>query len=208
MSGSIDYTSEVAVTSLFPSTFIDDLTLYLGLDPAVAAKYQPLDIENLLHTAISMTEQNQWRFILRKPVTLSLPLSALCFDDNRIYLPYGPVASLTTFSYTDTDLAVQNISSSDYTLFSEEPSWIWAKNWNTPIPGNSVHSSHPAPISLSYTTGYTDFEEIPKSTLGAIRVIAYHLFVNRGGDNMETPDAYTHLMHQAKLRNQRCMENM
>lgn len=64
----------------------------------------------------------------------------------------------------------------------------------------------PEPIEISYTTGYSSFDEIPRSTLQAIKVLGYHLFMNN--ESEEIPNAYKDLAGQAKLMNIRCLDNV
>jgi hypothetical protein len=206
----IDYTSEANVVSLFPSEFIDDFTLFLGLDPAVASQHQPVDILTLLRNCISTVERDQWRFILRKSVVVHLPANCISPPecDGRIYLPYGKVSALTSFTYIKeaTPTVQTAVTSSDYTLHSSEPSWLWNKNWYSVL--TDLYEDHPLPITITYTTGYSTFEEIPWSTLMAIKILAYHQFVNRGESWQPLPDSYTHHMMHDMLRNQRALDNV
>jgi hypothetical protein len=206
----IDYTSEANVVSLFPSEFIDDFTLFLGLDPAVASQHQPVDILTLLRNCISTVERDQWRFILRKSVVVHLPANRISPPecDGRIYLPYGKVSALTSFTYVKeaTPTVQTAVTSNQYTLHSSEPSWLWNKNWYSVL--TDLYEDHPLPITITYTTGYSTFEEIPWSTLMAIKILAYHQFVNRGESWQPLPDSYTHHMMHDMLRNQRALDNV
>lgn len=206
MKSSIDRTTETKVTDLFPKQFIDDFTLYLGLDPDVAPQFQPIDIIDHLKTVVDIVEEDQWRIILPKTVTLRGPLKDLFrYGDRKLYLPYGNVASLTSFTYLDTNGTTQSVSSSNYTLCSEEPSYIWCSNWARYIHADGCN---PVALTITYTTGYTTFSEIPQATLKAIKIMAYHLFVNRGAEPVARPMAYDHTVDMNKNRSQRCMENV
>jgi hypothetical protein len=204
MRSSVDLTTEDAIEDLFPKQFLDDFTLYLGLDPDVAVEYQPIDVIDHLRAVVRMVEQDQWRLILRKTVTMSGCLEDFCKRDNKVYLPYGPVASLTTFTYLDSSSVSQSVSSDDYFLNTSEPSYLWASNWNSVAPANS---EHPAPVTITYTTGYSSFAQIPTTTLQAVKVMANYLFVNRGEESVARPAAYDHLVNHGMLRSQRAMEN-
>jgi hypothetical protein len=204
MGAYVDYTTEALVSTLFNAgNFTDDLHRYLGLDPAVPALHQPVDVEDLLHSAIHIVETDQWRLILPKTITLSLPYKALCASDNKVFLPYGKVSSLTTFAYEDSDDASQTLSSANYTLFSNPPAFIWAENWFDVL---TLSSTNPLPITLTYTTGYTSFDEIPRSTLQAIKIMCYHHFVNRGETDVGLPMAYKHHMMHDIANNRRSQE--
>ena len=204
MRSSLNYITEDAVEDLFPKQFLDDFTLYLGLDPNVDIQYQPIDIIDHLKAVIHTVEKDQWRCILRKEITLAGSLDDFYQRDNRIYLPYGSVASLTTFTYLDSSSVSQTVDSADYFLSTSEPSYVWCSTWSTVVP---AHTEHPAAVGITYTTGYSSFTEIPASTLQAIKVLAYHLFVNRGEESVARPAAYDHLVNHGMLRSQRAMEN-
>ena len=204
VTATIDYTTENAVGSIFTTAnFTDELHKYLGLDPAVAAANQPIDITELLTTVLRIVEEDQWRVILPKTITLRLPYSALNARDNRIYLPYGRVSTLTTFAYTDTSSVSQTLDSANYTLASEEPAYLWNESWHSEI---KVNTKSPDPITLTYTTGYDQFDKIPRPTLQAIRLLCYHHFVNRSMEHSQLPDAYRHHVGQHMLNNRRLQE--
>lgn len=114
MNSTIDLSSEADIRLLFPDAYLDEFTLNLGLDPAVSPEHQPTDIQALLHNAVHITEQAQFRVIIQKTVTLRGELWKLDkFNDNRVYLPYGPVSALTTFTYKN--LSAANIAFANYT---------------------------------------------------------------------------------------------
>lgn len=204
MRSSLNYITEASAEDLFPKQFLDDFTLYLGLDPNVDVQYQPIDIIDHLKAVVHTVEKDQWRCILRKEVTLAGCLDDFCQRDSKIYLPYGSVASLTTFTYLDSSSVSQTVDSADYFLSTSEPSYLWSSTWSTVVP---AHTEHPASVGITYTTGYSSFAEIPASTLQAIKVLAYHLFVNRGEESVSRPAAYDHLVNHGMLRSQRAMEN-
>jgi hypothetical protein len=204
MPATIDYTTEATLSDIFTTdNFTDELHKYLGLDPAVSAADQPVDVDELLTSVLHIVEQDQWRIILEKTVTLRLPYNALCARDNKVYLPYGSVAAITTFAYEDSDDASQTLDASNYTLYSDEPAFLWAENWWSVL---SLSSTNPLPITLTYTTGYDSFNKIPRSTLQAIKVMCYHHFVNRGYENHPIPLSYRHHADQALLNNRRVEE--
>ena len=203
----VDKSTEDAVTDLFSaSDFTDDLHLYLGLDPAVSSANQPIDVEGLLRDALSIAEQDQWRSILSKDVTLSLPYRAFCANDNKIYLPYGQVNSITSFTYQDADSADQTLTEgTDFTLYSYEPAYLWAENWFNLM---DLNSTEPEVVSIVYNTGYTAFNQVPRSTLSALKIMCYHLFNSRDDTNKSdiTPMAYRHTVTQAMANSRRCTE--
>jgi len=204
MPATIDYTTEAAMSGIFTtSNFTDELHKYLGLDPAVSLANQPIDVDELLQSVLQVVEGDQWRVLLEKTITLQLPYCAISARDNRIYLPYGTVAALTTFAYTDNNEDAQTLSASNYTVYSEEPAFIWAEVWEDVL---TLSTKEPYPITLTYTTGYDAFAKIPRSTLQAIKIMCYHHFVNRGAEDMAIPMAYQHHVSQAMHNNRRVQE--
>jgi len=204
MGAKIQYDTESALGTLFTTAnFTDELHKYLGLDPAVSSANQPLDVNDLLLSLLHIVEGDQWRVILPKTITLSLPYKAFCALDNRVYLPFGEVSSITTFAYTDSSGVAQTLASSNYTLYSEEPSFIWADNWYSVM---TLSTTVPVPVTLTYTTGYTAFADIPRGTLQALKVLAYHHFVNRGDEDKPLPMAYKHHVSQDMLNHRRSLE--
>lgn len=206
MASSIDYTTETAVSTLFSATdFQNDLHRYLGLDPTLDAAHQPIDVEDLLHSAIHLVEKDQWRLILPKTVTLKLPYQAFSALDNKVFLPYGAVSSITSFTWVDGDDANQTLTEgTDYTLYGTEPAFLWAENWHNEM--SDLNTVNPEVATIVYTTGYTAFANIPRGTIHALKTLCYYLFNNRGLDNIELPMAYKHQCQQDMANNRRALE--
>lgn len=165
---------ETEFDSLFTSTFLNIIKQNLGFDPATADADLPVDIADLVYDAVSIVEQQQWRFIIRKPVTLLLPREAFAEPDGFVLLPFGSVSSLTTFTYKDVDGDTNNVSSSDYALYAGEPARIWCEDWSAVM--SDIDGDLPYPITITYTTGYSSLSAIPRATLRAIKILTYHLF--------------------------------
>lgn len=205
MATTIDYTNEDVVSTLFATSYTDELHKYLGLDPAVSAANQPVDVDELLHDALHIIEGDQFRNILQKPVTLELPYSAFTARDNKVYLPYGSVSSVTSFTWTESDDTTSTlVEGTDYTLYGNEPAFLWAENWFSVM--SDLNTSNPEVVTIVYTTGYSAFAEIPRGTLSAIKVLCYYLFNNRGLDDIPLPVAYKHQVSQAMANNRRALE--
>lgn len=205
MTATIDYTSEDAVSTLFDTDFTDDLHLYLGLDPTLDSSDQPVSVDDLLHDAIHIVEGDQWRNILNKDVLLQIPYDAFCATDNKIYLPFGTVNSVTTFTYIDSDGDEQTLTEgTDYTLYTQEPAFCWADNWWDVV--TDLTTDNPVAAEITYTTGYSSFSEIPRGTLRALKIMCYYIFNNRGLDDVQVPMAYRHQCMQAMANNRRALE--
>jgi hypothetical protein len=192
----IDRTSEAALSTLFDTDFIRSLTQYLGMDPDTPSDDMPLSVNELLEEAISSCEQEQWRFILPKEVTLLLPVEAFCDYDQLLFLPLGTASDLVV-SYTDTAGATQTFT--DFIKYTGEPIRLWSNNWSDLI--DDCFES-PYPISLTYTPGYTSYSQIPKSTIRALKVLVCHNFEFRGMD-IPIPKAYEHNRNLAWMNNER-----
>lgn len=173
----INLGSEAAVSTLATTAFVKAVKQQIGFDPETPDESLPVNITDLLHECIQICEREQWRFILRKTVTLTLPYSAFTNHDALCFLPFGRVAELASFNYRKSDNTIVNISSADYSILSEEPSKLWCADWEEVFA--DIHEEHPYPITLSYTTGYSSFPEIPKSTVRALMILAYHFFEYR-----------------------------
>lgn len=163
--------------TLFDSTFLNVIKQNLGFDPETPVDALPIDISDLVFDAVSIIEQQQWRFIVPKPVTLLLPREAFCERDGFLLLPFGSAASITTFTYTDLDGDTNNISSANYTRYAGEPARLWCEDWSALM--TDIDADLPYPVTLTYTTGYSSFSEIPRATLRAIKILTYHLFEYR-----------------------------
>jgi hypothetical protein len=192
----IDRTSEAPLSTLFDDEFIRSLTQYIGIEPDTPSEDMPLSITELLEEAISTCEQAQWRFILPKDVILLIPDSAFCPYDNMLILPLG-VANNVIMTYKDVDGVDQPYT--DFTQYAGEPIRLHSNNWSG-MTSNCLDTMYP--ISVSYTPGYKSFDEIPKSTVRALKLMAAHSFEYRGSD-IPFPQAYEHNMNLGWLNNER-----
>ena len=192
----IDRTSEAALTTLFDTDFIRSLTQYLGMDADTPSEDMPLSVNELLEEAISSCEQEQWRFILPKDVTLLLPAGAFTSPDQMVMLPLG-VASTVTISYLDLNNATASFT--DFTLYTGEPIRMHSADWDDLV---NDCADTPYPVTVSYTPGYTSINEIPKSTIRALKLLVAYNFEYRGAD-VPIPQAYKHNMMLGWLNNTR-----
>lgn len=207
MPATIDYASESALSTIVTTAFLNSVKKNLGFDPDTPTASLPVDLEELLHECIHTCEREQWRFIIRKPVTLLLPYEAFLYADRLVFLPFGPISSLTTFSYTDNDAATQTVASSGYTLYSGEPAKMWCDDWSALF--TDVASEQPYPITITYTTGYASYALVPKSTIRGLKILAYHLFEYRDaisdGSISELPQGYCQMRDLNMLNDHRAI---
>ena len=192
----IDRTTEVALDTLFDDSFIRSLTQYLGIEPDTPSEDMPLSITELLEEAISTCEQAQWRLILPKDVTLLLPVDAFCTYDGLVVLPLGPAPNVV-INYSDLNGDPQSFTS--FTQYAGEPIRLFSDSWDSLI-ANAQATTYP--ISVMYSPGYRSFDEVPKSTVRALKLLAAHSFEYRGAD-AKVPQAYEHNMNLGWLNNER-----
>lgn len=204
----IDLSSEADVTDIVTAEFIASVQSNLGFDAATDAADLPVDITDLLHECIQICEREQWRFILQKDVTLLLPFEALCNRDGLIFLPFGAVSALTTFTYIDEDGASTAIDSGDYTVYAGEPAKLWCQSWVDLM--DDIDVEQPYPITITYTTGYAAYANVPKTTIRALKILAYHLFEYRDaisdGTVSELPQGYCQLRDLDMLNDRRAIK--
>jgi len=192
----IDRSSEAALSTLFDTNFIRSLTQYLGIDPDTPSEDMPLSVTELLEEAISSCEQEQWRFILPKEATLLLPIEAFTYCDRMLFLPLGS-ASDVVVTYTDEDEDEQTFTA--FTKYAGEPIRLWSETWSDLI---DDCLDTPYPVTVTYTPGYTSYNQIPKSTVRALKILVCHNFEFRGFD-APIPKAYEHNRNLAWANSER-----
>lgn len=203
----IDLSSEAALSTIATTAFLNEVKRNIGFDPDTPDYDLPFDLQGLVAECIAACEREQWRFILRKPVTLSLPYRAFRNADRLLFLPYGKVTTLTSFTYQKTDGTTATVTSDKYTIYAHEPSKLWASDWSAVL--SDVDDEQPYPITVTYTTGYSSFSEVPKTTIRALKILAYHLFEYRDaiseGSVNELPQGYCQLRDLAMLNDHRAI---
>jgi len=203
----VNLAQEDAVSTLVTSTLIAQIKQNLGFDTETSDTDIPVDISELMHQCISICEKEQWRFILRKPVTLQLPYEAFMSADRLVFLPFGKVSTLTTFTYKKTDGTTASVSSAGYTVYEYEPAKLFCKDWTALFV--DIDDELPYPITVTYTTGYSSLSEVPKATVRALMILAYHLFEYRDaisdGSVSELPQGYCQLRDLNLLNDMRAI---
>jgi hypothetical protein len=200
----LDLATEAAVTDIVTSEFLNAVKVNLGFDVETPDSDLPVNVTALLHRCIQICEKEQWRFILRKKVTLSLPVYAFAHCDRVFVMPFGRVTALESFSYVKDDATTATVSAGDYTIYAHEPSKLWCTDWTALL--SSVDTDQPYPITLSYYTGYASYAAVPKSTIQALTVLAYHLFEYRGSDETQLPVGYCQLRDHNLLNDRRAIQ--
>lgn len=205
----VNLASEAALSTIVTDEFLASVKRNIGFDPETPMELLPVDLNELLAECISICEKEQWRFILRKEVSLSLPYEAFCWYDRLVFLPFGEVNSITTFTYIKDDLTTGTVSADKYTLYPHEPSKLWCSDWSDVF--RRINTEQPYPITLTYTTGYASYGLIPRSTVRALKILAYHLFEYRDaiseghGTISELPQGYCQLRDLSLLNDHRAI---
>jgi len=208
----IDRSTESAISTLFDADFMKRLKQYLGFDPDTPADDIPVDVDDLLRQAIGTCETEQWRFILPKKVTLYLPYEAFCDWDKMVFLPFGPIVApvsgnyIRTFTFIDNDDTTQTVTQTTIRRYEGEPIRLWCDDWDALLP--SIKQIDPYPVTVSYYAGYTAYNQIPFTTINALKILCYHYNTFREGiDGTSTglPQAYISNRDHALLNNYRAI---
>lgn len=215
MVATIDYTTEAKLSTLLSDVQVQEVTKYLGLDPSVARKHQPIDVELLLCECLHTIESYQASVILEKTVILDLPYEALCKSHGRIYLPYGPTSltDLVVSYYEETTGAVgdpgRTRTTIAQTLFVSDlnyPAFLFCEDWTATELTDDIDTDIPLPFRVSYTAGYSSFAAMPNSIYQAMKVLAYYTFTNRGEASVDLPLSYHHFADENLLTNRDVQE--
>lgn len=148
------------------------LRLHLRLD-LLGQSTHPDDalIESYLSAAREFAEHYTQKSIGAQ--TLEIALDA--FPDAGIELPLG-AASITSIKYTDTNLALQTIDSTDYVL--DDYSFT---HWAIPV---SVWPT-PAEVANAVKVRYLTPSSIHPAVYAALLMLTHHLYENRSALNNE-----------------------
>ena len=133
-------------------------------------------IDDLIAAARRHVEQRLWRSLIDQ--TLELTLECLPTGNKAIYLPGGPVASITTFAYVDTDGDNQTLNVStdlQQALHSEPPYLVPAYDTVWPSTRQQI-----AAATITYQAGYgAAATDVPDDIIAAIKLVAGNLYEDR-----------------------------
>ena len=122
-------------------------------------------------------------------------LLALDSFDDIVYLPRGPVQSVEDISYSDTQNNTQTLADWIEDLVSNPARITPAFNQSWPSTAEVVNA-----VQVSYTTGYSTAELVPKLLKSGMLFYVAHLYENRSavtdGDLKEVPMAVESIIHQ------------
>ena len=122
-------------------------------------------------------------------------LLALDSFDDIVYLPRGPVQSVEDISYSDTQNNTQTLADWIEDLVSNPARITPAFNQSWPSTAEVVNA-----VQVSYTTGYSTAELVPKLLKSGMLFYVAHLYENRSAvtdsDLKEVPMAVESIIHQ------------
>jgi len=133
-------------------------------------------VDDLILAARRHVEQRIWKSLITQ--TLELTLESLPVGAREIFLPGGPVQSITSFGYVDTDGASQTLNTSTDMQLSNysEPPWL-VPAYNTNWPGTRKQV---ASATITYLAGYgTAGTDVPQDILAAMYLLIGNLYETR-----------------------------
>ncbi len=185
MPTTIDHST--AESAWIPAAFIAQCKNSCRVDPLIADEDLPVRFTDLVPAAIAMVEDIQWRVIQPKSLTASLDRDLIpqCLNEDRIWLPYGRLhADSMVVSIIDVDSDDVIVPSDDLTIhLATDPAWFRFNadeydSWQDLFDTYDISDSHPAPVTIEWTAGYTSFDHVPSTTKTAIELAVKHLYYN------------------------------
>ncbi len=165
----------VPVTSPSEPLTLAEAKRYLGLSPDDTT--EDADITGMITSARIWAEFLLWRTIVRRSQVVYFP-GLPCFN-GPLYLPYGPVNSITTVEVMDGDEAYQTMDSGDYRLY---PDLERVPACLRPAPGDSwphedvIMFEVPTAIKVTMDCGDTT---APKLIVDGIKVLLKSIYGQR-----------------------------
>lgn len=130
-------------------------------------------IESLIQAAWRYVESVTGKVLLPETRTMKLDF----FPTTYFVLPDRPVTEITSITYVDRDEQSQTYSSSNYVLDADRPlARIYLKS---PAVRPSSLSDNPLAVTVTYTCGYSDLEDVPSALLHAVKLLASHWYDTR-----------------------------
>jgi len=152
--------------------------------------YTASDRDTYLGTLIAAARRYCEQRTYRSLYTQTWQLALDCFPGNlgTILLPRGPVASVTSVGYTDTNGDAQTVDSENYQLDNNrEPARLAparACTWPATDPDTL------AAVKITYVAGWDDVADIPADYKHAIKLLASHWFENPSAVTVEGTPKY------------------
>lgn len=132
-------------------------------------------VEALIQTARDQVEEYTARSLVNRVITLKLDRSEIARP--AIWLPYGPVSTITSVTYYTTDDVGTVESANDYYLAGDrlvhEGAWTWERDW--------------AAVTIVYTAGYGAYgSAVPSGLTHALRMLLSDLYEVRQSEVVGT----------------------
>lgn len=154
----------------------------------------------LITAAREYYERRTHRALINR--TLALTLDNWPSGNEPIWLPFAPVSSVSSITYTDTDGASQTWSSANYALQKNMEPCRVVLAYNCVWPAVRVKA---ASITVTYVAGYgAATSSLLQRDIHAVRLLIRHWFENRmpvsiGGSVGELPLAFESLCESARV---------
>jgi len=160
--------SKLVITTSPPPNVVNlqDVKAYLRIESD--ATFDDAVINSMVETATEKVRSLTGRALLQTTYALSVN------DFRDIELPKPPFSSLVSITYIDKNGAEQNLSSDLYRIDdAEEPTVIrFDRLGDLPV----LDDQNPLPITINYTSGYSNSAEIPSPIKTYIMMIVGDLY--------------------------------
>ena len=114
--------------------------------------------------------------------------------DGVIYLPFPPLASVTSVKYTDSDNVEHTMDAGDYVVVTEtEPGFVMkaaTASWPSDLRSRAA-------VRVRYVAGYGDADDVPASYKVDVRGLVKLLYDYRSGWTPEADRAKEHYLNHA-----------
>lgn len=151
---------------------------WLRLEHAV----DDVKIQGLILTARSLAERNYDRSLISQVWQMTLPW----FCSWEIRLPRGPLRSVESIKYTDTQGILQTLAPSSYLAdTTNDPGIVYpsfASNW-------PATRYQPGAVQITYQAGYGDAPAVPEPIKSAIKVAVAWWYEHAGEEVESVKDA-------------------
>lgn len=158
-------------------------------DLRVHARIDSRDEDDYLCTLLDAAEDDAEEYTWRKFLTQTWDQYFDAFAD-PLYLPYPPLSSIESITYTDTSGDTQTLATTVYEAGEENGIGTVRRKYNQSWPASR---SHEDAVKVRFVCGYGDEDDVPERIKHAIRLHAAWFFRNREGE-MVLPGAFRQLL--------------
>lgn len=135
-------------------------------------------------------------------VTMQMRARSLPADRRQqIYLPKGPIQSVSSVTYYDSNGAQQTVDAANYEVVTGDDGFIQA-NANFDWPAGSVDIDRALPVEIIYAAGYASAGNVPPLAKQAVKLLVAFWFSFRMAGNEKViesvPMGYGHLLDRLR----------